>query len=231
MRSEIRLLETVSIETPCHADWDGMTPVDGDRVRHCDACRLNVHNLSAMSRKEGEALLTAYEGQRLCVQYAQKPDGSIQTDEVPRALRPVRNVLVQRWAWAASLAAAVTGLLFPGMAARADDKSAGGGKAPDEQARQVKLGEAVANAPVGLGQQPAALGRITVAPAAQVKPKQPLPQRLGRIVRPAHAVDTGQPEVLRGEVAAAPVLPVSKAQDKLNKLKTIRKATNPAKKR
>ncbi len=80
-------LEDITIATPCLADWDKMT---GDhRVRFCGDCKMNVYNLSGMSRQKAEALVQAKEG-RLCVQFLKRADGTIITKDCPVALHQKR---------------------------------------------------------------------------------------------------------------------------------------------
>lgn len=38
-----RSLDTVEFAYECPRDWAGMTPTDDEKVRHCGACRKNVH--------------------------------------------------------------------------------------------------------------------------------------------------------------------------------------------
>ncbi len=76
-----------------------------DRVRHCDQCRLNVYNLSAMSKDEAERLISEREG-RLCISYFQRPDGTILTRDCPKGLRGLaqRALGVGIWITAACVA-------------------------------------------------------------------------------------------------------------------------------
>jgi hypothetical protein len=78
----------VEIKTPCTVAWDQWT--EGERVRFCDECKMNVHNLSAMSDKEVKELF-ANKNERVCVFMKQRPDGSVVTDNCPVALRAARN--------------------------------------------------------------------------------------------------------------------------------------------
>ena len=57
-------LQKIAIASPCRASWEEMA--GDDRVRHCGLCRMNVYNLSAMSRSEAEEVVEATEGRR-CV--------------------------------------------------------------------------------------------------------------------------------------------------------------------
>jgi hypothetical protein len=53
-----------------------------DRKRFCGDCKLNVYNLSGMSRDEAENLITTSEG-RLCVRFYKRADGSVITGDCP----------------------------------------------------------------------------------------------------------------------------------------------------
>ena len=57
-------LEQLRIESPCPASWDAMA--GNDRVRFCQACQKQVHDLSAMPKDEAERLVCEAAG-RLCV--------------------------------------------------------------------------------------------------------------------------------------------------------------------
>jgi hypothetical protein len=71
------MLDRVSIAAPCSADWDKMAGTD--QVRHCVQCDKNVYNLSAMTRRQAEALLRETEG-RLCARLYRRADGTILTE-------------------------------------------------------------------------------------------------------------------------------------------------------
>ena len=99
-------LERISIKTPCQKSWDEM---QGDaRTRFCTACSLHVHNLSALTRAEGESLVRARaaEGGRLCVTYARRADGTVVTAGAPALARRERPWAL-RAVRAAALAASV----------------------------------------------------------------------------------------------------------------------------
>jgi hypothetical protein len=81
-------LDHVRVAAPCPADWDSM--VGDERVRFCRQCELNVYNLSGMSRREAETLVTNAEG-RLCVRFYRRADGSILTRNCPVGLRAIRR--------------------------------------------------------------------------------------------------------------------------------------------
>lgn len=83
-------LENLTIASPCTAEWNAMT--GDDRVRHCPQCKLNVYNLSELSRPQAEQLLKEKEG-KLCVRYYQRHDGTILTKNCPAALRRAQQAL------------------------------------------------------------------------------------------------------------------------------------------
>jgi hypothetical protein len=73
-------LDNLKIASPCSADWNAM---HGDeRKRFCGDCKLNVYNLSGMTRYDAEHLLRLSEG-RLCVRYFQRADGTVLTRNCP----------------------------------------------------------------------------------------------------------------------------------------------------
>ncbi|MBK9765573.1 MAG: hypothetical protein IPP63_00360 [Chloracidobacterium sp.] len=67
-------LNDIKIASPCSADWNGM--YGDERKRFCGECKLNVYNLSGMTKNEAERLVTNAEG-RLCVRFYQRADGSV----------------------------------------------------------------------------------------------------------------------------------------------------------
>jgi len=60
-----------------------------ERTRYCGECKLNVYNLSAMTRTEAERLLMQSEG-RLCVRYYRRADGTVLTKDCPVGWQAVK---------------------------------------------------------------------------------------------------------------------------------------------
>lgn len=81
-------VQKIVIEDPCAVRWEEMQ--GDDTVRFCDRCELNVFNLTAMSQKDAEVLVTS-QPRRPCVYFYRRDDGVIVTDNCPKALRPMRN--------------------------------------------------------------------------------------------------------------------------------------------
>lgn len=101
-------LDVIGVKEPCPESWDAMT---GDAVtRFCGVCRMNVHNLSAMTREAAEALVANREG-RLCIRFYRRADGTVTTvDCAPKRFAAMRRAA--RQTMKASAALLVTLLTF-----------------------------------------------------------------------------------------------------------------------
>ena len=109
MRQEIPLLNQIYIEKPCTANWDAMTAIQGEQVKHCAHCQKNVYNLSAMTEQDAENLLAQMPN--LCVRYSQNDEGQILTEEVLPPSRSPKMPSTWLFRFVASVAAIVTGLI------------------------------------------------------------------------------------------------------------------------
>lgn len=106
-------LNNIRVASPCPADWDQM--YGDDRKRFCGECKLNVYNLSGMTRDEAEALIMNAEG-RLCVRFYQRRDGTVLTHDCPVGWAKVKQRTRLYAAAAVSLVMALfTGLLFAAL--------------------------------------------------------------------------------------------------------------------
>ena len=82
-------LDNLNIAAPCPANWDEMFSFQGDRVRYCSQCKLNVYNLSDMTQGDAEALILRTEG-RLCVRMYRRADGTILTKNCPVGMAAIK---------------------------------------------------------------------------------------------------------------------------------------------
>ena len=73
-------LNNLKVASPCSQDWDAM--MGNERKRFCGECKLNVYNLSGMTKTEAENLLHNSEG-RLCVRFYKRADGTVLTQDCP----------------------------------------------------------------------------------------------------------------------------------------------------
>ena len=81
-------LNNIKIASPCSQDWNEM--IGTERRRFCGECKLNVYNLSGMSRDEAENLLQDSEG-RLCVRFYERADGSVLTKDCPVGWQAIKR--------------------------------------------------------------------------------------------------------------------------------------------
>ena len=85
------MLDEIRIASPCKVSWDEMA--GDEQSRHCGLCRLNVYDLSAMTREAAEALIREREG-RLCVRLYRRSDGTVLTSDCPARRQSIRRRLV-----------------------------------------------------------------------------------------------------------------------------------------
>ena len=102
-------LSSVKIASPCSQDWNEM--IGTERTRYCGECRLNVYNLSGMSRREAENLLTNSEG-RLCVRFYRRTDGSVLTKDCPVGWQAVKKRVSRTAKAFVSICAGIFGGIF-----------------------------------------------------------------------------------------------------------------------
>jgi hypothetical protein len=88
IRSSSMDLNQVRVASPCSQSWAGM--VGSERKRFCAKCRLNVYNLSEMTRADAEAFVARAEG-RVCVRFFRRRDGTLMTRDCPVGLRALRH--------------------------------------------------------------------------------------------------------------------------------------------
>ncbi len=102
-------LDNLKVASPCSANWSAM---QGDeRKRHCGECKLNVYNLSGMTKYDAENLLRLAEG-RLCVRYVQRADGTILTQDCPVGWAKVKQSISVFAAAAFAMIFSVLGSVF-----------------------------------------------------------------------------------------------------------------------
>ena len=81
-------LNNIKIASPCSANWEEM--YGDNRKRFCGECKLNVYNLSGMTKAEAENLLSNSEG-RLCVRFYRRNDGTILTQDCPVGWQAIKK--------------------------------------------------------------------------------------------------------------------------------------------
>jgi hypothetical protein len=102
-------LDRIAVASPCPVAWDDMA--GNERVRFCSQCKLNVYDISAMTRSEAKSFIANAEG-RICAKLYRRADGTILTRDCPVGLRAVRKKISR--AAAAAFSALIS--LFGGSA-------------------------------------------------------------------------------------------------------------------
>lgn len=196
-------LEAIQIANPCSADWDKMR--GDDRTRFCQSCAKNVYNLSDMTRAQAQQLVNEKEG-RLCVQFYQRADGTMLTDQCPIVLRPVRNGLRGAWKLAATGAAALVAI----FASAAQSAGTNDGKISCSAQKLTLRGEMLASQTMGSPASPKPVAKSK----NKAKPKVKIPPpRLRMIDRPVATTRKlmgeptmkPQPQRMLGGPQAAPI--------------------------
>jgi hypothetical protein len=68
--------------------WDDMA--GNERVRFCSQCKLNVYDISTMTKSEAEVFIANAEG-RICAKLYRRADGAVMTRDCPVGLRAIRK--------------------------------------------------------------------------------------------------------------------------------------------
>ncbi len=109
MKKFTNRLENIKIASPCKANWNEM--LGDERQRYCSDCKLNVYNLSDMTRAEVENFLLNSEG-RVCVKFYRRADGSILTNDCPVGWQAFKKKVSHRAKAFASVCAGIFGGVF-----------------------------------------------------------------------------------------------------------------------
>jgi hypothetical protein len=108
MPQTLPFLDQIRLASPCPASWEQMC--GDERTRHCDLCQLKVYNLSALSRADAEAFISAKEGQQVCVRLYRRVDGTVLTQDCPIGLRALRQRVTRRAGATIALALSLFGV-------------------------------------------------------------------------------------------------------------------------
>src|SRR5262249_44070862 len=83
MKTSLDLLSSISVASPCSADWNEMA--GDDNVRFCGLCSKNVYNLSALTTQGAINLIREKEG-RLCGRFFRRHEGTLLPADCPVGL-------------------------------------------------------------------------------------------------------------------------------------------------
>jgi hypothetical protein len=182
-------VDEIRVASPCHARWNDMT--GDERARFCGQCQKNVYNLSAMTRKQIEALIREREG-KFCGRFYRRPDGRMLTADCPSRMRRIRARL-------AKVGGALCALVLSVIGCSPKQTSQNGGGKSGE----ILMGDvAVPVSTCTTNPTPATMGLVALP---QQLPDTNSPMLMGRIALP-----TPQPPphtnapVLMGEISVVP---------------------------
>lgn len=154
------LVQSLRIAAPCPVSWESM---DGDeRVRHCSNCNKNVYNISDMTAAEANQFLQLT-GQKACVNFYKRADGTVIVDNCPVGLRKLRAQYRRMVAAGATILSLVQGLFLITFAGDSGKDKSGSAECVKETGKPLATplrGEPVAPsirgkfAPVLLGGSP-----------------------------------------------------------------------------
>lgn len=102
-------LENIKVASPCPANWNEMH--GNERQRYCSECKLNVYNLSDMTRREAENFLINAEG-RVCVKFYRRTDGTVLTKDCPVGWQAVKKRVSRTAKAFVSVCAGIFGGIF-----------------------------------------------------------------------------------------------------------------------
>ena len=102
-------LDKIKIASPCGADWNDM--IGDERKRYCAECKLNVYNLSQMTREEAEIFLIKSEG-RVCLRVFRRDDGTVLTQDCRVGLQMFKKKISRKASAVFALIAGFLGGIF-----------------------------------------------------------------------------------------------------------------------
>lgn len=94
-------LDKIKIASPCGANWNEM--YGSERKRFCAECKLNVYNISEMTKDEAENFILRSEG-RLCLRVYRRRDGTVITRDCPVGWKRVKRRITRVYSAALGLA-------------------------------------------------------------------------------------------------------------------------------
>ena len=138
-------LKDIKIASPCSANWDEM--YGNERKRFCGDCKMNVYDLSGMTKAEAENLIFHSEG-RLCVRFYKRADGTVITKDCPVGLAKVKQQMTRFAVAACSLVLT----FFAGLAAFMAFREQSDGGFKENKNIFVRMKEKIEEPPVIMGE-------------------------------------------------------------------------------
>lgn len=102
-------LDNIRVASPCPASGNEM--IGDERKRYCSECKLNVYNLSDMTRREAESFIINAEG-RVCIKFYRRSDGTVLTKDCPVGWQAVKRRVSRTAKALVSICAGLFGGIF-----------------------------------------------------------------------------------------------------------------------
>lgn len=97
-------INKLRVASPCSVSWETMT--GDERVRQCHSCKLDIYNITEMTKAEVKNLIENRE-ERLCVRLYKRADGTVLTKDCPVGFRAYQKRISR---FAGATLAAILGL-------------------------------------------------------------------------------------------------------------------------
>jgi hypothetical protein len=179
MSSFTNPLDSIKVASPCSADWEAM--IGNERKRYCGQCKLNVYNLSGMTRKEAEGLLMNSEG-RVCARFFRREDGTILTKDCPVGWAAAKQKMSRVWTAVASMAfTLVSGIGIVSIVRSAQEPTAVMGAIPIERPLE----------------QPALMGAVAIEPTIGEPAMGKPVMEMGDVAMPHDEPKMGEVDLVR----------------------------------
>ena len=185
MRKYTSPLTNLKVASPCSQDWEAM--IGNERKRYCGECKLNVYNLSGMSKIEAENLLDNADG-RVCVKFYQRADGTVITQDCPVGWAKIKNrTKVLATAAFSLMLSLFSGVLFASFFGKPQNA---GGQIEIPFSPSPMMGEIAVNP----GSQPTAtMGNVSVPPKENFTMGMPVKgQTMGKIAASKNSVSAAK---------------------------------------
>jgi len=109
-------VNNLRVASPCSVGWETMS--GDERVRRCHSCKLNIYNISEMTKTEIEDLITKRE-ERVCIRLYKRHDGTVLTKDCSVGFRAYQKRAAR---FAGAALAAILGLFSVSFGQENDKK-------------------------------------------------------------------------------------------------------------
>ena len=135
-------IDAIRISSPCKISWSSMK--GNEQIRFCEQCGRNVHNLSAMNRRQVKKIMNLSSNERICVGFNMDKDGAINIRKNLVSIGSLLNMLLAVFARIGTSLSIVLGILGSAFAGCADDSLK-----TTESIRQLGLNDLKPRKPAG----------------------------------------------------------------------------------